>query len=52
MVNEVCCQHQCNTLVKNALETTVNKQYGSSPLIRTMQVNDDYFQFTGGEGIL
>ena len=40
MVSEICGQHQCNRLVKSAAVITVNKQYGISPLIRTMQVNE------------
>ena len=45
----MCDQHHCITAMKRAVVTTVNKQYGSSPLIRSMQFNGGYFKLTGGE---
>ena len=51
MVNEMCDQHHCITAMKRAVVTTVNKQYGSSSLIRSMHFNDGYFKLTGGEGL-
>ena len=48
----MCGQHQCNTHTKSAEVININKQYGSSPLIWSMQLNDGYFQLIAGAGLL